>query len=165
MNLEELLRAKREKILRVCAKYGARNVRIFDSVARGAADEQSDVDLVVDFEPVRAKMEGRWRRGQPLPLPPGEGRHEGPAVCRDIPGFCKSSTLEEIRQHGYVLTQGRYVGRPEQDKHDALFESEIAWACHNDTTGNPRGAGVLCCSCTSLESGEPKLVLLCLPSN
>ena len=32
---------------------------------------------------------------------------------RDILGFCKSATLEEIRRHGHVLTPGRYVGAPE----------------------------------------------------
>lgn len=53
MTLEELLKAKREEILRVCAKYGARNVRVFGSVVRGEADEQSDVDFLVELEPGR----------------------------------------------------------------------------------------------------------------
>jgi predicted nucleotidyltransferase len=53
MTLEELLKAKREEILRVCAEYGARNVRVFGSVARGEADEQSDIDFLVELEPGR----------------------------------------------------------------------------------------------------------------
>lgn len=54
MALEELLKAKREEILRVCAKYGARNVRVFGSVVRGEADEQSDIDFLVEMETGRS---------------------------------------------------------------------------------------------------------------
>jgi uncharacterized protein len=50
MSLDELLQAKREDILRIAAHYGASNVRIFGSVVRGEADEQSDIDLLVDME-------------------------------------------------------------------------------------------------------------------
>ncbi len=46
MSLDELLQSKREDILRIAAKYGAYNVRIFGSVARGEADEQSDIDRI-----------------------------------------------------------------------------------------------------------------------
>jgi predicted nucleotidyltransferase len=54
MAVEDLLRAKREEILRVCAKYGAYNVRVFGSVARSEADEQSDLDFLVELEPGRS---------------------------------------------------------------------------------------------------------------
>jgi len=53
MALEDLLKAKREEILHVCAKYGAHNVRVFGSVARGEADELSDIDFLVELEPGR----------------------------------------------------------------------------------------------------------------
>jgi len=49
-----LLKNKREDIFRIAAKHGARNVRVFGSVARGEADDRSDVDFVVDFEPGRS---------------------------------------------------------------------------------------------------------------
>ena len=54
MALEDLLKAKREEILRVCAKYGAHNVRVFGSVARGEADELSDIDFLIELEPGRS---------------------------------------------------------------------------------------------------------------
>ncbi len=54
MPLDELLRTKREDILRIAAKYGASNVRVFGSVARGEADSESDIDLLVNMEPGRS---------------------------------------------------------------------------------------------------------------
>ena len=51
MRTDELLKQKREEILRIAAKHGARNVRVFGSVARGEADEKSDIDFLVEFEP------------------------------------------------------------------------------------------------------------------
>ena len=53
MDIAELLEAKKEEILRIAAKHGARNVRIFGSVARGEARPDSDVDFLVDMEPGR----------------------------------------------------------------------------------------------------------------
>ena len=54
MSLDKLIKTKREDILRTATKYGAYNVRVFGSVARGEADEKSDIDLLVDMEPGRS---------------------------------------------------------------------------------------------------------------
>jgi type I restriction enzyme M protein len=43
----------------------------------------------------------------------------------DVPGFCKSATLEEIRQHGFVLTPGRYVGAEEIEDDGQPFEQKL----------------------------------------
>jgi len=40
---------------------------------------------------------------------------------KDIPGFCKAATLEEIEAHGYVLTPGRYVGTADIEDNEAPF--------------------------------------------
>jgi type I restriction enzyme M protein len=44
---------------------------------------------------------------------------------RDIAGFCKSATLEEIRKHGYVLTPGRYVGAEAVPDDGEPFEEKM----------------------------------------
>jgi uncharacterized protein len=54
MNFKERLQEKRAEILDLAAKYGAYNVRIFGSVARGDADATSDVDFLVELEPGRS---------------------------------------------------------------------------------------------------------------
>ena len=53
MSTDELLKEKREEILRTASKHGARNVRVFGSVARGEARPDSDVDLLVEVGPDR----------------------------------------------------------------------------------------------------------------
>jgi len=50
MYLNDLLKSKREEILQIAAKHGARNMRVFGSVARGEADSSSDIDLLVEFK-------------------------------------------------------------------------------------------------------------------
>jgi predicted nucleotidyltransferase len=57
MTTDQLVKSKREEILRIAARHGARNVRIFGSVARGEADEASDIDFLVEMEPGRSLLD------------------------------------------------------------------------------------------------------------
>ncbi len=57
MSTEELLKARREEILRIADKYGAYNLRIFGSVARGEAGTDSDIDILVELEPERSILD------------------------------------------------------------------------------------------------------------
>jgi len=57
VTIEARLQEKRAEILAVAAKYGAYNVRLFGSVARGEADADSDVDLLVELEPHRSLLD------------------------------------------------------------------------------------------------------------
>lgn len=63
MGIDELLKVKREAILRIAAKHGARNVRVFGSVARGESDDRSDIDIVVEMEHGRSLLDlaALWR--------------------------------------------------------------------------------------------------------
>ena len=54
-----------------------------------------------------------WRKG------PGSTEYD------DVPGFCKSVTLDEVRRHGYVLTPGRYVGVESLPDDDEPFEARM----------------------------------------
>ena len=57
MEIDKALKQKRQKILRIAAKHGSRNVCVFGSVARGEGDEKSDVDFLVDLEPERSLLD------------------------------------------------------------------------------------------------------------
>jgi predicted nucleotidyltransferase len=57
MTLGQLLGDKREEILRLAAQHGATNVRVFGSLARGAARPDSDVDILITLEPGRSLLD------------------------------------------------------------------------------------------------------------
>lgn len=57
MTLDQLLEDKREEILSIASRYGARDVRVFGSVARGEADQESDVDFLVELETGRSLLD------------------------------------------------------------------------------------------------------------
>ncbi len=57
MTISSVVDQKRAIILRLAAKHGAHNVRVFGSVSRGEVGPQSDVDILVDMEPGRSLMD------------------------------------------------------------------------------------------------------------
>ena len=83
MTIYGKIAAHRREILAIAARHGARNVRVFGSVARGEADEESDLDLLVDMEPGRSLldmgallMELRELLGVPVDVVTEKGMHD-----------------------------------------------------------------------------------------
>lgn len=62
LGIAEIIGDKREAILQLAAKYGASQVRVFGSVARGEARPDSDIDFLVSFPPDRSIFDlvGLW---------------------------------------------------------------------------------------------------------
>jgi type I restriction enzyme M protein len=46
-------------------------------------------------------------------------------VPDEVPGFCKVATLDEVREHKYTLTPGRYVGAANGEDDDEPFEEKL----------------------------------------
>lgn len=57
MTTTDVLKTKRNDILRLAAQHGAHNVRVFGSVARGEASPTSDIDLLVKMDPGRSLLD------------------------------------------------------------------------------------------------------------
>lgn len=56
-SLLQTLQAQRQAIFQIAQTYGASNLRVFGSVARGENDAASDLDLLVDLEPGRSLLD------------------------------------------------------------------------------------------------------------
>ncbi len=54
MDLAAHVRSRREAILEIARRHGARQVRLFGSIARGEATAESDIDVLVELEPGRS---------------------------------------------------------------------------------------------------------------
>jgi type I restriction enzyme M protein len=94
---------------------------------RNRTDETLFIDAREIFEPVSRKQviftdEQIQKIANTVRAWRGE---EGFGKYEDIPGFCKSATLEEIRKNGYVLTPGRYVGTTPPPDDGVPFEEKM----------------------------------------
>jgi len=85
MNLTDLRHAQRASILQIAAHYGAHNLRVFGSVARGEARPDSDLDLLIELDPGRTLLD-QVALGQDL---------------EDLLG-CKVDLVEPAGLHWYI---------------------------------------------------------------
>ncbi len=66
---------------------------------------------------------------------------DGVGEYADIPGFCKSASLEEVRKHGHVLTPGRYVGAEAVEDDGEPFGERWPVLLANGESSRPRRNG------------------------
>ena len=57
MSIDKTLKEKRDQILAIARQHGARNVRVFGSLARGEGKRDSDLDVLLELEPGRSLLD------------------------------------------------------------------------------------------------------------
>ena len=74
-----------------------------------------------------AKIAGTYHAWRGDKISPSTSTGEGwdGGEYKDVPGFCKSATLDDIRKHGHVLTPGRYVGAEAAEDDGEPFEEKM----------------------------------------
>ena len=102
------------------ARHG--EVLFIDARKLGTAVSRVQIELTPEDIARIADTYHAWR-GE-ISSPCQGGGREGVAYA-DIPGFCRSVSLEEISQHGHVLTPGRYVGAEVVEEDDEAFADKM----------------------------------------
>jgi predicted nucleotidyltransferase len=92
MKLNRLLEEKRGEIMRIAAEHGARDVRVFGSVARGEADGESDIDFLVELETGRSLMD---LGGMQMELESLLGRRVDVVTARGLKARIRERVLRE----------------------------------------------------------------------
>ena len=92
IELAELVKEKRDDILRIANEHGAYNVRVFGSVSRGEAGPESDVDFLVDWEPNRSLLD---MSGLTLDLQDSLGRQVDVAEPKSLHRVMREQVLRE----------------------------------------------------------------------
>ena len=92
MSLKQLIEEKRDEILRLAVKHGARNVRLFGSVARGEDRPDSDVDFLVEAGPTTSSW---FPAGLILDLEKTLGRRVEIVTDRGLNPYLRDQVLRE----------------------------------------------------------------------
>ena len=90
--MKSFLEEHREDILRIAKRHGARNIRVFGSVARGEARPDSDVDFLVEMEPGRSLLD---MGGLLMELQEVLGRHVDVVTERGVKARIRERVLKE----------------------------------------------------------------------
>ena len=94
MGIEQILKQKRDDIIKIASRYGARKVRVFGSIVRGEARPDSDVDFLVDLEEGRSLMD---LGGLLMDLQKLLGRNVDIVTEKGLHWYIKDQILREAR--------------------------------------------------------------------
>jgi predicted nucleotidyltransferase len=94
MNAEQILKQKRDDILKIASRYGAKKIRVFGSVVRGEDRPDSDVDFLVDLEEGRSLMD---LGGLLMDLQKLLGRNVDVVTEKGLHWYIKDQILREAR--------------------------------------------------------------------
>ena len=94
MGIEQILKQKREDILKIASRYGAKKIRIFGSAVRGEDRPDSDVDFLVDLEEGRSLMD---LGGLLMDLQKLLGRNVDIVTEKGLHWYIKDQILREAR--------------------------------------------------------------------